>query len=110
LLLTGIQRRREQGMLAAVGMPPIDLARMTLVEAGLLGLTATVVGGLTSQLTLLCITWASSSATGLGLPFQPQLEVVLFAGAAATLVTLAGAALPAYRTSRLDPAFALREQ
>jgi hypothetical protein len=110
LLLTGIQRRREQGMLAAVGMPPIDLARMTLVEAGLLGVTATVVGGLTSQLTLLCITWASSSATGLGLPFQPQLAVVLIAGAAATLVTLVGAALPAYRTSRLDPALALRDQ
>ena len=110
LLLTGIQRRREQGMLAAVGMPPVDLARMTLVEAGLLGVTATVVGGLAAQLTLLCISWATATATGLPLPFQPQLAVVLIAGVAATLVTLVGAALPAYRTSRLDPAFALREQ
>ena len=110
LLLTGIQRRREQGMLAAVGMPPSDLARMTLVEAGLLGLTATVLGGVVAQLTLLCVTWASSTAVGLGLPFRPQLGVVLVAGAAATLVTLVGAALPAYRTSRLDPALALRDQ
>jgi ABC-type antimicrobial peptide transport system permease subunit len=91
-------------------MPPTDLARMTLVEAGLLGLTATVLGGAAAQLTLLCVTWASSTATGLPLPYQPQLAVVLVAGVAATLITVAGAAVPAYRTSRLDPALALREE
>jgi ABC-type antimicrobial peptide transport system permease subunit len=83
---------------------------MTLVEAGLLGVTATVLGGAAAQLALLCVTWASSTATGLPLPYQPQLTVVLVAGIAATAITLVGAAVPAYRTSRLDPALALREE
>src|SRR5207248_3227049 len=31
MLLVGVQRRREQGLLAALGMGPGDLARMTLI-------------------------------------------------------------------------------
>jgi putative ABC transport system permease protein len=49
LLLVGVQRRRELGLLAAVGMEPAQLARMTLAEgmaAGVIGLALALVGSI----------------------------------------------------------------
>ncbi|HUE58746.1 MAG TPA: FtsX-like permease family protein [Acidimicrobiales bacterium] len=47
MLLVGVQRRRELGLLAAIGMEPSQLARMTLSEGAGAGLIGTVlsVGG-----------------------------------------------------------------
>ena len=44
LLLAGVKRKAEHGLLAAVGMPPGDLGRMILVEAGLFGIIGTLCG------------------------------------------------------------------
>lgn len=47
LLLVGVQRRRELGLLAAVGMEPSQLARMTVAEgvsAGVIGLVLALSG------------------------------------------------------------------
>jgi putative ABC transport system permease protein len=49
LLLVGVQRRRELGLLAAVGMEPSQLAKMTLAEgisAGVIGLTLALLGSI----------------------------------------------------------------
>lgn len=49
LLLVGVQRRRELGLLAAIGMEPPQLARMTVAEglaAGVIGLAVAFVGSL----------------------------------------------------------------
>jgi putative ABC transport system permease protein len=108
LLLAGIQRRREHGLLAAVGMPPGDLARMTVAEAGLVSLAATVLGAAAGVLSLLTFSWASGTLTGMAIGFQPMLGPVLVYGAIATTVALAAGAVPAWRTSRLDPVSALR--
>jgi len=108
LLLAGVKRRREHGLLAAVGMPPGDLARMVLVEAGLfglLGMASGLVGGLVS---LDAFALGSTSLTGLTIPFHLTLTPLFVYGAIATAFVLAGAALPAWRTSRLDPVIALR--
>jgi putative ABC transport system permease protein len=108
LLLAGIQRRREHGLLAAVGMPPGDLARMTVAEAGLISLAATVLGAAAGVLSLLTFSWASATLTGMAIGFRPTLTPMLVYGAIATAVTLAAGAMPAWRTSRLDPVVALR--
>ncbi|MHB8463590.1 MAG: FtsX-like permease family protein, partial [Acidimicrobiales bacterium] len=42
LLLVGVQRRRELGILAAVGMSPSKLGRQALLEAGITGTIAAV--------------------------------------------------------------------
>lgn len=108
LLLAGIQRRREHGLLAAVGMPPGDLARMTVTEAGLISLAATVLGSVAGLLSLLTFSWASATLTGMAIAFQPTLWPVLVYGAIVSAVTLAASALPAWRSSGLDPVAALR--
>ena len=108
LLLAGVKRRAEHGLLAAVGMPPGDLARMVLVEAGLFGLLGTLGGLFGGLIGLLAFCMASTSLTGLYIPFHLSLLPLFTSGLIATACVLAGAALPAWRTSRLDPVVALR--
>jgi len=108
LLLAGVKRRAEHGLLAAVGMPPGDLARMVLVEAGLFGILGTLCGLVAGLLSLAAFCLASTSLTGLYIPFNLSFVPLLTSGAVATFCVLAGAALPAWRTSQLDPVVALR--
>ena len=108
LLLSALQRRREHGLLGAIGMPPADLARMTVTEGALVGLAATILGGLGGLLMLVMFTWQSAVTTGLELGLHPDLTPLLVAGLVATLVTIAGSAFPAWRVSRIDPVSALR--
>ncbi len=108
LLLAGVKRRAEHGLLAAVGMPPGDLGRMVLVEAGLFGVLGTICGFVGGLISLATFSLASTSLTGLTIPFQLNLVPLFVYGLIATAFVLAGAALPAWRTSRLDPVTALR--
>jgi ABC-type antimicrobial peptide transport system permease subunit len=108
LLLAGVKRRAEHGLLAAVGMPPGDLGRMVLVEAGLFGVLGTICGFVGGLIGLATFSLASTSLTGLTIPFHLNLVPLLVYGLIATVLVLAGAALPAWRTSRLDPVVALR--
>jgi putative ABC transport system permease protein len=108
LLLAAVKRRAEHGLLAAVGMPPGDLGRMVLVEAGLFGLLGTLSGFVGGLVSLAAFAFASSILTGLSIPFNVNLTSLFAYGALATAFVLLGAALPAWRTSRLDPVVALR--
>ncbi|HJQ41672.1 MAG TPA: ABC transporter permease [Jatrophihabitantaceae bacterium] len=108
LLLAAVQRRAEHGLLAAVGMPPGDLGRMVLVEAGLFGVLGTISGFVGGILGLAAFSFASGVLTGLTIPFSLHVGPLFLYGALATLCVLVGAALPAWRTSQLDPIVALR--
>jgi putative ABC transport system permease protein len=108
LLLAAVQRRREHALLTAVGMAPGALARMTIIEAAVLGACATVLGISGGLVGAVGFAWASGVLTGLPISISPPLAVVPLAGAAATAVAIVGAAFPAWRTSRIDPAVALR--
>jgi putative ABC transport system permease protein len=101
LLLVGVQRRRELGLLAAVGMEPSQLARMTVAEgvsAGVIGLALAFIGSIIIQ-----------TAFWLVLPiiigFKDPLRYDFAAFAiwgAVSLVLVAGAALlPAWRNARV---------
>ncbi|HEY2815367.1 MAG TPA: ABC transporter permease [Acidimicrobiales bacterium] len=108
LLLAAVKRRSEHGLLAAVGMPPGDLGRMVLVEAGLFGVLGTFSGFVGGIIGLAGFCFASQILTGLSIPFSLHFGPLFLYGALATLCVLAGAALPAWRTSQLDPVVALR--
>ena len=108
LLLVGVQRRREQGVLGAIGMGPRQLAAMTLVEAGAIGVAGTVLGAVASVGTYLALSFVSPILTGLRPPFSFDPTAPLAYGVLTTLFVLAGAALPAWRTARLDVVAALQ--
>ncbi|HVT19981.1 MAG TPA: FtsX-like permease family protein [Mycobacteriales bacterium] len=101
LLLVGVQRRRELGLLAAVGMEPAQLARMTVAEgvsAGVIGLAFAFLGSIVIE-----------TAFYLELPiiigYQDPLryDFISFAiWAAVSLGLVAGASLlPAWRNARV---------
>jgi putative ABC transport system permease protein len=108
LLLVGVQRRREHGLLLAVGMAPVGLGRMVLTEAGVVGIAASVLGTIAGIATYVAMIWVSPLFTGLSAPFRFDLVAPLVYGGVGLVFVLLGAALPAWRTARLDPAVALR--
>lgn len=108
LLLAAVQRRRELATLAAVGMPPADLARTTLAEAGILAIVATAIGAAAGVVAFVGWLFASPSVTGLPMAFVLPWHTVPAVGLVVLLVAVGGAAWPAWRTSRLEPALALR--
>ena len=108
LLLVGVQRRREHGLLLAVGMAPVGLGRMVLTEAGIVGIAASVLGTIAGIATYVAMIWVSPLFTGLSAPFRFDLVAPLVYGGVGLVFVLIGAALPAWRTARLDPAVALR--
>jgi putative ABC transport system permease protein len=108
LLLAGVKRRAEHGLLAAVGMPPGDLARMVLVEAGLFGVLGTIGGVIGGVFGLAAFSLASTALTGLTIPFHVSLAPLFLYGFIATVFVMLGAGVPAWRTARLDPVVALR--
>ena len=108
LLLVGVQRRREHGLLLAVGMSPGDLGRMVLTEAGIVGIAASILGTIAGVVTYVAMIWVSPLLTGLSAPFHFDLTAPMVYGGIGLVFVLVGAALPAWRTSRLEPAIALR--
>ena len=75
----------------------------------MLGAIATVLAAGAAQVAALCNAWASELTTSLAIPYRPQPGSVSTAALSATLIALAGAALPAWRANRANPVLALRE-
>jgi ABC-type antimicrobial peptide transport system permease subunit len=114
-LMIVYERKREIGILRAVGATRWDVRLLMLLEAGLIGVVA---GGLGN---LVC--WGLSRLTNLALssalvsiPFKPDdffafsPEWVLGSMAVAVVFCLAGAYFPANRAASLDPAYVLSLQ
>ncbi|MFM8321386.1 MAG: ABC transporter permease, partial [Chloroflexota bacterium] len=106
------ERRREMGVLRALGATPGFVFGSLVLEAGVLAL----LGGMSGAgLTLFAIVlFKNLIISSLGLPFLApgvgRLLGLVFGGLAASLaVVVLAAALPAYRVSRMDPAQAMRE-
>ncbi|HEX5945536.1 MAG TPA: FtsX-like permease family protein, partial [Acidimicrobiales bacterium] len=110
LLLVGMQRRREMGVLGAVGMEPGVLARMVLAEAGLVGLLGvalTATGGFVmlwalNRVAPLLIGWAN--------PLAPDWWSLLVWGVVSTLVAVVAAAWPARRAAHTEIVPALQHE
>jgi putative ABC transport system permease protein len=106
------ERRRELGVLRAMGATRSFVFQSLVTEAGVLALA----GGLAGIVLALLVTFLFRKLimVSLGIPFLlpevPALLVQVLAGLAVALVSVTVAALlPAYRISRLDPSIAMRE-
>lgn len=108
LVLAAAQRRRDNAVLAALGMAPRDLAQATLIETALIALVASATAAVVSQLTLLSFTWASALVSGLDMPYRLDVRPVLVTALVVTFLATAGATLPAWRTARTNVMTALR--
>lgn len=110
LLLVGVQRRRELGILGAVGFGPIAVARMTVLEAIAAGLAGSGLGVIGS----LAVFEVLRNAAGVSIGVRPDFSFNPGAGVSATLlatvVVIIGAALPAWRAARLPIVEAIRDE
>jgi putative ABC transport system permease protein len=108
LLLVGVQRRRELGLLAAVGMRPSELFRMVMSEAAVVAVVGVVLG------IVLAVGQFESSRQVIPIfigykdPFRLAGGSLLVYGPLVVFVVLVAAALPAWRTSRLEVVESLR--
>jgi putative ABC transport system permease protein len=108
LLLVGAQRRRELGLLAAVGMRPSEMARMVVSEAGTIAAVGIFLGILAGAATSLGLVYATVILIGYEDPLRLDLGSLLPAGVISVVVVFLASMFPAWRTSRLEVVEALQ--
>jgi lipoprotein-releasing system permease protein len=109
LVVSVVQKSKEIGILRAMGSARSQLLRVFLIQGGFMGLTGALLGSLLAWGFL--VLWRGIARNPDGTPlFLVRLEPALFivACAAATLVGILAALVPARRAAKLDPAVALR--
>jgi lipoprotein-releasing system permease protein len=109
LVVSVVQRRKEIGILRAMGISRGQILRVFLLQGGLLGLAGSVAGSVLGAAALAL--WVRSVHNADGTPLFPlTMEPSLFAATLvlATLTGLVAAFTPALRAARLDPAVAIR--
>lgn len=108
LLLVGVQRRREFGLLAAVGMQPKELARMILFEAILVAIAGSIVGVIVAVPMFGGLLLIAPVLLGWKEPFVLDATTAVVYAVVAVIVALLAAAWPAWRTSRIEVLSALQ--
>lgn len=110
LLLIGVQRRRELGVLGAVGFAPSGLARMTIGEAALAGVAGSLLGAVGSLALFEGFRNVAVVAVGNRPPFTFDPISAVVTTAVGIVVVTVGGLLPAWRTSRLPIVEAIRDE
>lgn len=109
LVVSVVQKRREIGILRAMGMSRGRIVLVFMVQGGVLGMLGSIVGVATGVGVATAFGHAAVDARGAPLfPISVELPLVLTAAATAIATGLVAAVLPAIRAGRLDPAVAIR--
>ena len=104
LLALVLDRRRELGLLRFLGAAPGQIRRMVLIEAGVLGLLANLLGlALGMVLSLLLIYVVNKQSFGWTIQFHPPVSLLAGALSLIWLATVAAGLYPARVASRLNP-------
>lgn len=101
MLLVGVQRRRELGLFAAVGMEPNQLASMTVAEAaaaGLIGIALSIGGAVISTIGFY---WILPIIIGFKDPLIFDFPTLLIWGPIALLLVTVASLLPAWRNAHV---------
>lgn len=110
LLLVGLQRQREFGLLGALGGEPGMLGRMVVAEGAAVALLAIALGVFGGLVMLLAIVLVAPLLIGFATPFAPAWLPYLPAAATALAVTVGASLWPATRAARTDVIVALRDE
>lgn len=102
LLISVMERRRELGIMRAVGTSRRQLRRMVTAEAGAVATTGAALGLALGMLGHRLMLVVFASLTGMSVPYRFTLWPLAVAAAAAVVLTRLGAAVPARRVARLD--------
>jgi putative ABC transport system permease protein len=108
LLLVAVQRRREIGLLAAVGMKPRELAGMIVLEAVIVGVVGAGLGTIFSLGMSESFRQAAVIIVGFRDPFVIAWRAPLVWGPTIVVLVCLAAAFPAWRAGRIDVVDALR--
>jgi ABC-type antimicrobial peptide transport system permease subunit len=113
LVMAVLERRREIGVLKALGAADRDVKQLFFVEAGVMGLFGGIVGTILGWLIGRALTFGTNvylhrqNLSSVDISSVP-LWLVLFGIGFAIFVSLAAGLYPASRAARLDPVQALR--
>jgi putative ABC transport system permease protein len=108
LLLAGYQRRREHGLLAAVGAAPPEVMRAVGAEAGIVSGVSLLLAAATGPIVLWALLQVLPLLIGFRDEMRPDWWSLVAAGATSVAVAMAAAAWPAWRAGRVDVLDALR--
>jgi putative ABC transport system permease protein len=113
LVMAILERRREIGVLKALGAADSDVKQLFFVEAGIMGLLGGILGAFLGWLIGRALTFGTNlylhrqNLPGVDISSVPW-WLALFAIVFAVFVSLAAGLYPASRAARLDPVEALR--
>ncbi len=102
--LSVVERRRESGMLRAIGLTRLALGGMTVSEAALHG----VIGVLFGLIIGVPHAWLAVLSLGLGAPLAVPIPTLVAAAAVLVALTMLAGLLPARRAARETPVSAMR--
>jgi len=102
LLLVAVQRRRELALLAAVGMAPGELGRMVVAEGVAIGVVGTVLVTGSGTGMYFALNQVVPILVGFKDPVRLVLPAIPLWGVVATVVVVAAALLPAWRTAHVE--------
>ncbi|MDQ2648876.1 MAG: FtsX-like permease family protein [Actinomycetota bacterium] len=108
LLLVGIQRHREFGMLAAVGMTPSELRRMVLWEAGIVAALGVLVTCAAAFVQLAALYLIIPVIIGFRDPWVVDLGAMVIYGLIAVATAVVAGIIPSRRAGRVEVLDALR--
>jgi lipoprotein-releasing system permease protein len=111
LVVSVVQKRKQIGILRAMGLSRSRVARIFIYQGGLLGLLGSIVGvAMGAGIAEVFTRAATSAGQGPTFPILVNPDLMISAGLIAFATGLIAAALPSIRAARLDPAEAIRNE
>jgi putative ABC transport system permease protein len=102
MAITVVERRRELGILRAVGTSRGMISRMVLVEAAVITVSGLAMGVLLGLLQQAAGIRATATVTGFTVRYRLVIAPLVTAAIAAAVMTVGGAIGPAWRAARVD--------
>ena len=109
LVVSVVQKRKEIGILRAMGGSRGQILRVFLIQGAIVGLLGSLLGSMLA--TAMVSIWETVAKNPDGTPMfviDVNVSLYLWAALVATITGLAAAATPAVRAARLDPVAAIR--
>jgi putative ABC transport system permease protein len=97
-----IERRRELGVLRAIGFTKGQIARFILTEGGIIGLIGGLIGALAGLFIAYLMLEASVADTGYPLQLVVPMKLILMTGFAGVFVSLLATLYPAWQASSVN--------